>query len=79
MKFLGYKPSEIRKTIVAVLGLVLVLAPQLISFLNDLAPGVALALSSAVGVVTVVSVFLTKNAAVIDDFDDGRFGNETSV
>ncbi len=74
MTIFGYKPSEIRKSTVAFLSAVLVLAVALP--VAGLPVGVAAAIAGGVGVVQLVVVYLTRNdvAGVIDSVDNLSLG-----
>jgi hypothetical protein len=68
---MSYTPSQVRKTIVATIGIVVILANSaLTEFAAYLPEGASVAVTAAVGFVTAVSVFLTKNAPLIDSADN---------
>ena len=70
MSIAGYKLSQIRKTVVAVIGVVVIIANSFLAeFANYLSEDVASWVTAGVGLVTAVSVFLVKNAPVIDAID----------
>lgn len=73
MKIAGYTIPQIRKSIVAFIGLAVLLVNQiLVTFANYIPEGAGLAVSGVVSFVTLVSLFLVRNATVIDDIADGR-------
>lgn len=66
-----YRPSEIRKALVALTGAVGILATQAVAhFTPWLSPEIASEISSFAGFVTTVGVFLVRNAAPIDLLDN---------
>ena len=75
MTIASYKPSEIRKFIVGIVGAFIVLAVSLTGeFASFLPAEAATWISTGVAFATAVGVFLTKNAAVIDSLDGGLVG-----
>ena len=65
-----YKPSQIRKTIVAVIGAVVTLLIAVPEALDSGLPNGAAAVTvSVVSVLTSIGVFLTRNADLIDRLD----------
>lgn len=63
-----YSIAQIRKTVVAVIGTIVILANSaLTEFANYLPNGASVAVTAVVGFITAVSVFLTKNAPLIDN------------
>lgn len=67
MTIAGYKPSQIRKAIIAVIGAVVIIANSVLAEFAEYIPQEAAAwVTSAVAFVTAVSVFLVKNATIID-------------
>lgn len=65
-----YKPSQIRKAIVAGIGAGVLLANDFVAtFTSVLPPKVSAGITAVVGVATLISVFLTKNAPLIDASD----------
>ena len=65
-----YKPSQIRKAIVAGTGVtVLLLNSFLDTFTTVLPPKVSAGITAVVGVATLVGVFLVRNAGLIDASD----------
>lgn len=70
MTLFGYKPSQIRKALVALLGLVALVLTQALSVGADVIPAEWAAWASVVvGASTTIGVFLAKNAPAIDGFD----------
>jgi hypothetical protein len=68
---MSYKPSQVRKTVVATIGILIILANSaLTEFAAYLPNGASVAVTAVVGFVTAVSVFLTKNAPLIDSADN---------
>ncbi len=77
MKIFGYELKALKKAVVALIGAALMVAVTVAGAFTELAPGVATAANSVVGVLTVVSVFIAKNEDLFDDFaDDGKLGNK---
>ncbi|MDT0223458.1 hypothetical protein [Gordonia sp. AC31] len=73
MTIASYRPSEIRKFIVGLVGAFTVLAVSLTGEFAAFLPAEAATwISTGVAFATAVGVFLTKNAAVIDSLDDYR-------
>ena len=73
MTIASYKPSEIRKFIVGIVGAFTVLAVSLTGeFASFLPAEAANWISTVVAFATAVGVYLTKNAAVIDSLDEYR-------
>lgn len=73
MKIAGHSIPEIRKSIVAFIGLAVLLVNQvLVTFADQISPGVGATISGVVGFVTLVSVYLVRNGAAIDDLSDGK-------
>lgn len=73
MKIAGHSIPEIRKAIVAFIGVAVLLVNQvLVTFADQISPGVGAAIAGVVGFVTLVSVYLVRNGEVIDDLSDGR-------
>ncbi|QFP96993.1 membrane protein [Gordonia phage Thimann] len=70
MTIAGYKPSEIRKFIVAAIGAITILIVEVLDQFADFIPAnVAGWITTGVAFATTVAVFLTKNAKVIDVLD----------
>lgn len=70
MTIASYKPSEIRKFIVGLVGAITLLVVQALEEFAEFIPAdVAGWLTVAVGFATAVGVYLTKNAATIDRLD----------
>lgn len=66
-----YKPSQIRKAIVAGCGAVGILGTQAVAaFTPWLSADVAAAATSVIGIVTTLGVFVAKNAPLIDSTDE---------
>ena len=75
MTIASYKPSEIRKFIVGVVGALTILVVEVLDQFAEFIPAnVAGWLTVGVGFATAVGVYLTKNAAVIDSLDGGLVG-----
>ena len=75
MTLFGYKPSQIRKALVALLGLVVLVLAQVLSLVVDVIPAQWAAwITIVVGACTTAGVFLAKNAPLIDSFDGGVQG-----
>lgn len=73
MTIASYKPSEIRKFIVGLVGAITLLVIQALEEFAEFIPAnVAGWLTVGVGFATAVGVYLTKNAAVIDSLDEYR-------
>lgn len=73
MKIAGHSIPEIRKAIVAFIGVAVLLVNQvLVTFADQISPGVGATIAGVVGFVTLVSVYLVRNGEVIDDLSDGR-------
>jgi len=73
MTIASYKPSEIRKFVVGVVGALTILAVSLTGEFASFLPAEAASwISTVVAFATAVGVYLTKNAAVIDGLDDYR-------
>lgn len=71
MKIGKYKPSQIRKAAVAAAGAVVLLANSLVNEFTTYLPTTwSAAVNVGVGFITAVSVFLVKNAPLIDAADD---------
>lgn len=67
----GYKPSQIRKALVATLGAVVMILTQVLASAVDVLPASWAAwITAAVGVCTAAGVFLVRNAKAIDGLDD---------
>ena len=65
-----YKPSQIRKTIVASCGAIGILGTQAVAaFTPWLSQDLAAAATSVIGIITTIGVFLVKNAKLIDSAD----------
>lgn len=76
MKLFGYDLKAVKKAVVALLGAALMVAVTVAGALSDVAPGLAIAANSIVGVLTAVSVFIARNEDLIDDvIEDGKLGN----
>lgn len=72
MTLFGYKPSQVRKTLIVALGaLVLILTQVLASGASILPDKAAVAITVVVGAATTAGAFLVKNAAMIDGLDNG--------
>ncbi|WAC54974.1 hypothetical protein [Gordonia sp. SL306] len=72
MKLFGYKPSQIRKTLIVALGaLVLILTQALTSAASVIPDTVAVWITVVVGAATTAGAFLVKNATLIDGLDNG--------
>ena len=72
-----YRVSEVRKFVVAAIGAAVLLANSALSTFTDyLPPQWSAFIASAVGFVTAVSVFLVRNAPIIDAID--TFGGDES-
>lgn len=73
MKIAGYTIPQLRKSIVAFIGLAVLLVNQILVTFAEFIPKEAGAIvATAVSVATLVSVFLIKNGDTIDDLSDGR-------
>ena len=73
MTIASYKPSEIRKFIVGIVGAFTILFVELLDQFAEFIPAdVAGWISTVVAFATAVGVYLTKNAAVIDSLDEYR-------
>lgn len=71
MKIGKYTPSQIRKTLVAGIGTGILLANSAVAeFTTYLTTQVSVTVTAVVGFATAVSVFLTKNAPIIDGADN---------
>lgn len=67
MTIAGYKPAEIRKAIIAIIGAVVIIANSLLAeFASYIPQEAATWVGSAVAFATAVSVFLVKNGTIID-------------
>lgn len=65
-----YKPSQIRKAIVAGIGAGVLLANDFVATFTSVIPAqVSAGITAVAGVATLVGVFLTKNAPLIDASD----------
>jgi hypothetical protein len=65
-----YKPSQIRKAIVAGVGLTAQFINLVAETFATMPPGLSKGLTVGIGVCTVVGVFLTKNDRIIDMADE---------
>jgi hypothetical protein len=73
MKIAGHSIPEIRKSIVAFIGLAVLLVNQvLVTFADYISTDVGAVISGVVAFVTLVSVYLVRNGEVIDDLSDGK-------
>lgn len=71
MKLFGYKPSQIRKFVVAVLGAVVLILTQILTTGADVIPASWGAwISTVVAVATAAGVYLARNASMIDSLDE---------
>lgn len=71
MKIGRYKPSQIRKAIVAGCGAVGILGTQaLAAFTQWLSADFAAAASAVISIITTLGVYLTRNAPLIDSADN---------
>ena len=71
MKVFGYKPSQIRKFVVAVLGAVVLILTQVLTAGADVIPASWGAwISTVVAVATAAGVYLARNASMIDSLDE---------
>jgi len=72
-----YRVSEVRKFVVAAIGAAVLLANSALSTFTDyLSPQWSALITTTVGFVTAVSVFLVRNAPIIDAID--TFGGDES-
>lgn len=70
MTIAGYKPSEIRKFIVAAVGAITILIVEVLDQFADFIPAnVAGWITTGVAFATTVAVYLTRNALIIDTLD----------
>lgn len=73
MKIAGHSIPEIRKSIVAFIGLAVLLVNQvLVTFAAYIPEGAGAIVSGVIAFVTLVSVYLVRNGETIDDLSDGR-------
>lgn len=71
MKLFGYKPSQIRKALVAALGAVVLILTQILTTGADVIPTSWGAwISTAIPVATAAGVYLARNATMIDSLDE---------
>lgn len=71
MRLGKYKPSQIRKAIVAACGAVGILGTQAVStFTQWLSVESAATATSIIGLITTLGVYLVRNAPLIDSADD---------
>lgn len=71
MTLFGYKPSQIRKFVVAVLGAVVLILTQVLTAGADVIPASWGAwISTVVAVATAAGVYLARNATMIDSLDE---------
>lgn len=71
MKIGRYKPSQIRKAIVAGCGAVSILGTQAVAeFTQWLSAEFAATATSIIGIITTLGVYLVRNAPLIDSADD---------
>lgn len=69
----GYSVAQARKFLVALIGVILILANSaLTEFATWLSPGASVAVTAVLAVLTAAGTFLTKNAVLIDDLSDGK-------
>lgn len=72
MTLFGYKPSQIRKALIAVLGAVVMILTQVLTSAVDVLPtSWAAWITTVVAACTAAGVFLVRNAKAIDGLDGG--------
>ena len=70
MTLFGYKPSQIRKALVAVLGAVVMILTQVLASTTGVLPASWAAwITTVAATCTAAGVFLAKNAPLIDSLD----------